>query len=170
MVEAADQEQVADREISRMRGVGAIAVAIEHRARRIERLRRPAEIARDERDLRLGDHAARAGDRLPRAEGACGAPQQRPGADKIAELRHRDAAQRQRRRIVAQGDEVECAERITRGERARRGCDQRVHSNPDTLVTPGRPTAGRKSIPSINARQAAAANAADARASKGETR
>ena len=114
--------------------------------RRIERLRRPVEVARDERDLGLGDDAARAGDGLPRAEGAGRAPQQRFGAGEIAELRHRDAAQRQRRRIVAQGDVVQCAERITRCERARRGRDQRVHSNPDTLVTPGRPMAGCKSI------------------------
>ncbi len=87
-----------------MRGIGAVAVPFERVMRRIERLDRPAEVARDERDLGLGDHATRAGDGLARAEGAGRAPQQRLGAAEIAELRHRDAAQRQRRRIVAQGD------------------------------------------------------------------
>jgi len=52
-----------------------------------------------------------------------------------AELRHRDAAQRQCRRVVAQRDPLQCAERITRRERAACGRDQRVHLNPATLVT-----------------------------------
>jgi hypothetical protein len=34
------------------------------------------------------------------------------------------------------GDPVQYAEGITPGERTRRGCDQRVHRNPATLVTP----------------------------------
>ena len=51
-------------------------------------------------------------------------------------MRHRDASQCQRGRVVAQGDPVQCAEGITRGERTRRGSDQRVHLNPATLVTP----------------------------------
>ena len=119
---------MASLEIARMRGIGAVAMPFERVMRRIERLHRPVEIARDERDLGFGDGAARAGDGLPRAEGACRAPQQRLGAVEIAELRHRDAAKRQRRRIVAQGDVVQRAERIARCQRARRGGDQRVHS------------------------------------------
>ncbi|OKO77484.1 hypothetical protein AC628_15575, partial [Bradyrhizobium sp. NAS96.2] len=63
------------------------------------------------------------------------APQQLLGASEIAEPGHRDAAQRQRRRIVAQGHPFQCAEGITHRERARRSRNQRVHSNPDTLVT-----------------------------------
>ena len=129
-----------------MRGVHAVAVRFERRPRRVERLGRPAELARDERDLGLGDDAARAGDRLPRAEGARRPPQQRLGAREIAELRHGDAAQRQRRRIVAQGDAVQRAERITRRERARRRRDQRVHANPATLVTPTVPAIRPNSI------------------------
>ena len=120
----------------RMRGVHAVAVRFERRPRRVERLRRPAQVARDERDLGLGDDAPRAGHGLFRTEGARRASQQRLRANEIAELRHRDAAQRERRRVVAQGDPLQCAERITRRERARRGRDQRVHRNPVTLVTP----------------------------------
>jgi hypothetical protein len=63
-------------------------------------------------------------------------PQQQLGPFEIAELRHGDAAQRQRRRVVAQRDPVQRAERVARGERARCRGDQRVHRNPATLVTP----------------------------------
>ena len=61
------------------------------------------------------------------ARSARRAAQQHLRASEIAELRHGDAAQRQRRRIVAQGDPVQRAERITRRQRPRRGRDQRVH-------------------------------------------
>ena len=54
----------------------------------------------------------------------------------IAELRHRDASKRECRRVVAQGDPVQCAKGITRRERMRRDRDQQVHLNPATLVTP----------------------------------
>ena len=101
----------------------------------VERLRRPAQVARDERDLGLGDDASRAGHRFLRAESARSTPQQSLRANEIAELRHRDAAKRERRRIVAQRDPLQRAERITCRERPRRGGDQRVHRNPATLVT-----------------------------------
>ena len=136
LVEAPDQQQAPDLEMPRMRGVHAVAVRFERRPRRVERLRRPAQVARDERDLGLGDDAPRARHGLLRTEGARRASQQRLRAREIAELRHRDAAQRERRRIVAQRDALQRAERITRRERARRGRDQRVHRNPATLVTP----------------------------------
>ena len=77
-----------------MRGIGAVAVPFERVMRRVERLYRPVEVARDERDLGLGDGASCAGDGLPRAEGAGRAAQQQLGAREIAELRHRDAAKR----------------------------------------------------------------------------
>ena len=70
LVEAADQQQAPDLEIARMRGVDPVAVRFERRPRRVERLGGPAEVARDERDLGLGDDAPRAGHRLSRAEGA----------------------------------------------------------------------------------------------------
>ena len=62
--------------------------------------------------------------------------QERLRSNEIAELRHRDASKRERGRVVAQGDPLQCAEGITRRERTRRGRDQRVHRNPVTLVTP----------------------------------
>ena len=119
-----------------MRGVDTVAVLLERCPRRVERLRRPAKIARGERDFGLGDDASRARDGLVRTKGTRRASQERLRSYQIAELCHRDAAQRQRRRIVAQRHAFECAERITRGERMRRGRDYRVHRNPATLVTP----------------------------------
>ena len=136
LVEAADQEQAPDLEIARMRGVHAVAVRFERRPRRVERLRRPAQVARDQRDLGLGDDTPGAGHRFFRTEGARRASQQSLRANEIAELRHRDASQRERRRVVTQGDPLQCAEGITRCECARRGRDQRVHRNPAKLVTP----------------------------------
>ena len=86
-------------ELGRMGRALAIAgllpiMRFQHFARRFQRLRRPEKIARDERDLGLGNHATRPRQRLARAEGARSTLQQRLGADEIAELRHGDAAQR----------------------------------------------------------------------------
>src|SRR5262249_40380481 len=100
------------------------------------RLRRPCQVARDERDLGLGDDTPRAGDGLLRTEGARRSSHESLRANEIAKLRHRDAAKRERRRVVAQGDPIQCAQGITRGERTRRGRDQRVHPNRAALVTP----------------------------------
>ena len=58
-VDAPDQEQAPDLEISRVRRVDPVGVRFERRPRCGERLRRPAEVARDERDLGLGDGAPR---------------------------------------------------------------------------------------------------------------
>src|SRR5262245_33787923 len=96
-----------------MRGIGTVAVPLERVIGCIERLHRPVEVARDERDLCLGDGAACAGDSLPRAEGAGRAPQKYFGAGKIAELSHSDTAKGQRRRIVAQRDVIKRVERIS---------------------------------------------------------
>ena len=102
LVEAADHEQMPDLERARMRGIGPVAVGLERRDGGIQRLGGPAELARSQCDLGLGDDAAGAGHGLLRAKAARGAPQQRLGATEIAELRHGDAAQRQRRRVLAQ--------------------------------------------------------------------
>ena len=136
LVEMADQEQATDREGPRMPGIDPVAVRFERRPGGVERLFGPAEVARDESDLGLGHDAARAGHRLFRPEGARRPAQQNLRPVEIAELRHRDAAQRQGGGVVTQGDPLQGAEGITRGEGAGRGRDQRVHWNPATLVTP----------------------------------
>jgi predicted dithiol-disulfide oxidoreductase (DUF899 family) len=138
LVQAADQQQPAHGEAAGVRGVDPVAMRLEHGPRRLEHLRGPGQVARNQRDLGLGDHAARAGQRLLRAECACRPPYQRPGSGEIPQLRHRDAAQRERRRVLAKGDPVQGAERIARRERAGGGRDQGIHRNPAKFVTPSR--------------------------------
>ena len=123
-IEAPDQYQTSDLEIPCLCGISAIAVLFEQHARRLERLRRPLELPRGECDFGLGHHAACAGHRLLRAEAARCTPQQNLRSDEVAELRHRNAAERQRGRIIPQGDSLQRAERITRGECPRSCCDQ----------------------------------------------
>ncbi len=118
-----------------MRGVRPIAMRLKRPARRAERLHGRTQIARDERYLRLGNDASCTGHRLIWAEGTRGVPQQFLRARQVAKLRHRDAAQRKRGRIVAQRNPLQRRQRIARRERAGRSRDQRVHRNPVTLVT-----------------------------------
>ena len=97
LVEASDQKEAPDLKIPRMRGVDAVAVRFERRPRCVERLRRPAQVARDECDLGLGDDTPRARQRLFRTEGTRRSAQESLRSNEIAELRHRDASQRERR-------------------------------------------------------------------------
>ena len=55
---------------------------------------------------------------------------------KVAVLDHRDTSKRERRSIVAQRHAAQGAEGITRFERTCRSCNQRLHLNTATLVTP----------------------------------
>lgn len=123
-----------------------VTVFIECRPRRVERLRRPPQIARDQRDLGFGDDAPRTRYSLLPAERASRASHQRSRSRQITELRHRDATKSQCGWIVAQCDAFERAKRITHSERASRGCNQGVHWNPATLVTPTRRMRSGKSI------------------------
>lgn len=145
LVKTPDKKEAPDREIPRMGGVHPVSMLFERRPRGIERLRGPAQITRDERDLGFGDNAPRAGHCLFRTESARRTPQENLRAIEIAELGHRDTAKRQRRRVVTQGDPVQGAEGITCGKRTRRGGDQRIHRNPVTLVTPSPAPSGPKS-------------------------
>ena len=126
-IKTADQKKAPGFEIARMRGVPSITLRFEHDPSGVECLQRPAEITRNKRDLSLGDDTARPGNRLFRAEGASRASQKLSGTRKIAKLRHRDAAQRQRRRIIAQGDPLQRCQRVTRRQGAPRRVDQGVH-------------------------------------------
>ena len=142
LVETPDQQKTPHLEMPRVRGVHPVAVPLERRPRRVERLGGKAQIARDECNLGLGNDAPRTGHRLLRAEGARRLSQQRLGPNEIAELSHRDAAKRQRRRVVAQSDPLQGAKGVARCEGLRRGSDQRVHRNPAKLVTPAVALAG----------------------------
>ena len=121
-----DQDQAPHLEMQRMGGIMRIAMLLQRRACRVQRLARPAEVARDEGDLRLGHHAARAGHGLLWSEDARRFAQQDSRAVEIAELRHSDSAQRQRRRVVAQRHPVERPQRVAAGQCERRRIDQRI--------------------------------------------
>jgi hypothetical protein len=75
-------------------------------------------------------------------EGTPSAPQERLRPYQIAELCHGDAAKGERRRVVAQGDPVQCTEGIAHGEPASRRSDLRVHRNPAIFVTHTLSTSG----------------------------
>jgi hypothetical protein len=94
LVEVSNQEEAPDLEIPCVRGVHPVAVLFKCCPCRIEPLRRPTQVARDERDFALGDHAPRAGHSLLGAEGASGTSQESFRSNEIAELRHRDASKR----------------------------------------------------------------------------
>src|SRR5258708_37418049 len=117
LVEAADQEQSPDFKIARMRGIQTVAVLFERHSRRVERLRREAEVARGQRDLGLGHDTPSAGHGFFRTEGPRSAPQQFLRSRVFAELRHRDAAERERWRIVSQCYSLQSSESITVCER-----------------------------------------------------
>src|SRR3546814_5246657 len=93
-----------------MRSIEAIAAPFERRPRSVERLGRPAQVTRDERDLGLGDDAPGTRYGLLRAEGARRTFQKSLRPDEVAELRHCNAAQRERRRIVAKRSEEHTSE------------------------------------------------------------
>jgi hypothetical protein len=116
--------------------VHQVAVLFERHPRCVERLCRPAQVARDKRDLGLGDHTPRSGYCLHWTKGADRSSQENLRSNEIAEPRHRDASKRERSRVVAQGDPVQGAEGIPLCQRTRGGRDQRVHLDRPTPVTP----------------------------------
>ncbi len=122
-VEMADQEKTPDREVSRVRSIRTVTVRLESGSRCVEGLRRPAQVARNESDLRLDDDTASAGQCFPRPEGTGRTSHEGPCSNQVAKLRHCDAAKCKRRRIVAQGDPIQCADRIACCQRARRRRD-----------------------------------------------
>jgi len=134
LIEAADQELAAGLQVPGVRGVGRVAVGLQGRARGLQRLLGPGQLARNQRDLGLGHHAAGARQRVFRIEAAGGAAQQGFGAPEIAQLRHGDAAQGQGGRVAPQGDVIEGAQRVAGRQRARSRGDQKVHGHSATFA------------------------------------
>ncbi len=104
-----------------------ITQRIERAGDRLEPAPRRAQVARGERNLRLGDLAARLGESIAAPEGPGGPPEELARPVVVAQLRHRDAAQGQGRRVVTQRDVIERAEGITGRQRPRRRVDEGVH-------------------------------------------
>ena len=118
-----------------MRGIHDVAVTRQGPVRRFQRLDRPTKVARDERYLRLGDHAASARHGFSWTERPRRAAQQHARALEIAELRHGDAAKRERRCVITQRHTVQRAKWIASRERTGSSEDHRVHQNHVTVVT-----------------------------------
>src|SRR5207245_11632758 len=93
------------------------------------------------------EYAPLAGHGCSGTAGSCCTSQEGLRSTEVAELRHGDASKRESRRVIAQGDPLQCAEGIARREGPRRGRDQRVHRNPFTVVAPTVPIPGAKCIP-----------------------
>jgi len=127
LVEATEQQQPAHQDQTCVQRIGAIGARLERGRRGRQRARRAEEVAHRQRHLRLCDHAAGVGHGLAGAKAAGGAPQQFAGTRVLAELGHGGAAQGERRRVVAQGDALEGAERVAGNERTRGSGDQGIH-------------------------------------------
>ena len=127
LVEAAEQQQPAHCDQTSLQRVGAIGARLECGRRGCQRARGAAEVAHGKGHLGLRDDTAGTCQLLVGTEAAGGAPEELAGARVLAELGHGDAAQRERRRVFAQGDALEGAERVPGDEGARGGGDQGVH-------------------------------------------
>ena len=103
-------------------------------------------VVEDERNLGLGDNTPRAGHDFLWMEATLGPAQQHLRSSEIPELRHRNTSKCQRGCVVPQRNSLQGAKGITRGESMCRCCDQRVHRNPATVVTPTVSGPGAKSI------------------------
>jgi hypothetical protein len=106
VVETSDEQQSPDLEIARMSGVQVVAVCFERCARGVEHPRRPTKVARGKGDLGLGDDTPGARHAFFGTKCTVSTFQEVFGAQKIAELRHCDAAQRESWGIVAQRDSL----------------------------------------------------------------
>ncbi len=104
-----------------------------------KRARRSAKVAHRERHLGLGNKAAGARQFLVGAKASGGPPQELARTWMLAKLRHGNAAQGQRRRVVAQGDPLEGTERVAGGKRPRGGGDQGIHRSRRLTRPVGRP-------------------------------
>ena len=98
--ESTDEELAAGADEARVQGIRTITQGVERLRSRLEGTRRPAQIARDEGDLRLCDLTARLVEALTGPEAACGAPEELACPVVVAELGHGDAAQGESRRVV----------------------------------------------------------------------
>src|SRR5262249_25303457 len=127
LVEPSEEDEPPRRDQPRVDGIQMIAVRRRPGTRRLERARRPGPIRHGGRDLRLGDGAARPRDLLVALEAARRAPKELARPRVLTELRHRDPAQRQRRRVVPQRHVLERGERVAGGERAGSGGDEGGH-------------------------------------------
>ncbi len=99
-----------------MRGVHGIAVRFERSARGIEPVRGPGQIARNQRNFRFRDDAARPRHGLARAKCTRRRAQQFARARMLAQLGQCDAAQCETRCVFAQRYQLQCADGVAGSE------------------------------------------------------
>ena len=139
LVEPPEQQQAPGCDQPCLHRVALVGMRLQRGRRRRQRARRAGEVAHRQRDLGLRDDAARLRQLLVRAERARRAPEQLARLGVVAQLRHRDAAQGQRRRVVAQRDAPQRPERVAGSQGAGGGGDERIHGRRLT----GRPPCAR---------------------------
>jgi len=115
----ADEKLVSRPDQPGVERIAAVTERLERFRGRVERVRWSCQITRGERYLSLGNLAAGLGEAFASAEAVRGAEQELARPLVVAELGHRNAAERQRWRVVAQCDALKRTERITGGEQAR---------------------------------------------------
>jgi hypothetical protein len=106
-----------------MRSVDPIAMGFEYDACIVQCLCWPSKIPRRKCNFGFGHDAPSTSHRFLSAECARGPAQQRFRANEIPELRHRDAAHCKRRRVIAERNAFQRAQRIAKCKRPRRRRD-----------------------------------------------
>jgi len=136
LIKVTDEKEAPDFKIARKSSVQAVAMRFEDCPCSVECFRSPTQITRGERNLCLGDDAPGTGHSFSRTEGTRRPPQEFLRSREIAKLCHRNTAKREGRCIVAERDTLQGSEGIACCEGVSGCCDQRIHPNPATLVTP----------------------------------
>ncbi len=127
--QSSKQQQPTGGDEPRLQRVGVIGVLFQRSLGRHQRARRSAEIAHRQRYFRFGDDTTGARPFLVRAEASRSLAQQLARTPMLAQLGHGNAAQRQRRRVVAQSDPLERAEGVASSKSTRGGGDQGIHAD-----------------------------------------
>ena len=112
LVEASDQKQAPGIEVIGMGCVRPVSEFFKRFPGGNEPLHRLTKVPGNQRNLGCGNTAACPRHGLSSAKGPLRPAQQVPCLRQIPELRHRDAAQRERRRVLAQGDVLQGGKRI----------------------------------------------------------
>jgi hypothetical protein len=126
-LELADEELAARADQPGVKGIGVVAECVERLHGGIEPGHPPGQIASGEGNLGLGYLATSLGEAFATAKGAGGALQELARSLVVAELGHGNAAQGERRRVVAQRNAFERTERITGRQQSCGGSDEGVH-------------------------------------------
>ena len=134
--QAPHQQRTACREQAGVQRVRAVAVVVQRGRSGLQRAGGAAQLAHRQGDFGVGQHAARPRQLFLRAERALRAAQQLACAGVLAQLRHRDAAQRQGGRVVAQRHALERAQCVAGGERPCSSGDQCVHASSHARFSP----------------------------------